>query len=95
VRDAVTQKFRRISDPDEIERAIDSREEHYRIYTKDPNVQGFTNLLNRALNKPAEHVQVDGAVGGPLVIRWQRDEEPSGSEVRVNPSPDGEKNGNG
>jgi len=45
------------------------------FYTKDPSVRAFTDLLNRALDKPAEHVQVAGADGGPLVIRWQRDEK--------------------
>ena len=47
----------------------------YWIFSKDPNVQAFTDLLNRALDKPAAHVQVAGADGGPLVIRWQRDED--------------------
>src|SRR5262249_30981446 len=42
-----------------------------------PNVQAFTDLLNRCIDEPAEHVQVAGADGGPLVIRWQRDEEPT------------------
>ena len=45
------------------------------FYTKDPSVRAFTDLLNRALDKPAEHVQVAGANGGPLVIRWQHDED--------------------
>jgi len=31
--------------------------------------------LNRAIDKPAEHIQVAGHDGGPLVIRWQRDKE--------------------
>ena len=56
VRDPVTGRFKRISDDDEIERAIDEGLEHYRIYTKDPNVQAFTDLMNRALDKPAKQV---------------------------------------
>ena len=44
------------------------------IYTKDPNVQAFTDLLNPALGKPAEHVQIAGHDAGPLTIHWQRDE---------------------
>ena len=59
VRDPVTGRFKRISDDDEIERAIDEGLEHYRIYTKDPNVQAFTDLMNRALDKPAKQVQIE------------------------------------
>ena len=44
--------------------------------TKDPSVQAFTNLLNRALDKPAEEVQVAGADGGPIQIQWLRPDEP-------------------
>jgi len=29
--------------------------------------------MNRALDKPAEHVEIEGA--GSITIRWQRDEE--------------------
>src|SRR5262249_35802543 len=42
------------------------------IYTKDPNVQAFSDLMNRAIDKPAEHVQVEGA--GSITIRWQTGE---------------------
>src|SRR5262249_53234109 len=30
------------------------------IYTKDPNVSAFTDLMNRALDKPVEPVQLSG-----------------------------------
>ena len=42
--------------------------EHYWIFTKDPSVQAFSDLLNRALDKPAEHVQMTGMDNGPLEI---------------------------
>jgi len=29
-----------------------------RIYTKDPSVQAFTDLMNRALDKPTEQIQL-------------------------------------
>jgi len=32
----------------------------YWIFSKDPNVQAFTDLLNRAIDKPSEQVQVTG-----------------------------------
>ena len=30
--------------------------------------------MNRAIDKPDEHVQVSDSDGGPIGIRWQRDE---------------------
>jgi len=75
-------KFRRISEPDEIRRVVDSGEQHYRIYTKDPSVQAFTDLLNRALDKPSEHVEVSDSDDGPIVIRWQTHEKPGAPRVR-------------
>ena len=45
-------------------------EEIIEVWEKDPSVQAFTDLLNRALDKPAEQEQAV-AVQGTLVIRWQ------------------------
>ena len=54
------------------------------IYTKDPNVQAFTDLMNRCIDKPSEHISITGADDGPLVIRWQRpDEDPKPIEGKV------------
>src|SRR5262249_40934899 len=57
LRDPATKQFS-ITDPDEIERALNAGEEgsYYWIFTKDPSVQAFTDLMNRALGKPAEQV---------------------------------------
>ena len=74
MRDPKTGKFERITgDAKQIDKALKTKPAFW-IYTKNPNVQAFTDLLNRALDKPAEHVQVTGD-GGPLVIRWQRDDD--------------------
>jgi CMP-2-keto-3-deoxyoctulosonic acid synthetase len=43
-------------------------EEIIEVWEKDPSVQAYTDLLNRALDKPAEQVQVTGPEGGPLEI---------------------------
>jgi len=53
-------KFTRIEDEQEMERLLaDGVEgEHYWIFTKDPSVQSFTDLMNRALDKPADTVDV-------------------------------------
>jgi hypothetical protein len=71
LRDPDTKQFKRITDADEIERAIEAGEEHYRIYTKDPNVHAFTDLMNRALDKPAQQVNVTGSDVGPIVLKWE------------------------
>jgi hypothetical protein len=42
------------------------------VWEKDPSVQAFTDLMNRAIDKPIEQVQAD--VSGALVIRWKETE---------------------
>jgi hypothetical protein len=71
VRDPKTGKFERITgDAKQIDEALKT-DNAFWIYTKDPNVQAFTDLLNRAIDKPAEHIQVAGE--GSITIRWQED----------------------
>src|SRR5262244_3371756 len=85
MRDPKTGKFERITgDAKQIDKALKSKNACW-IYTKDPNVQAFTDLMNRALDKPSEHVSITGADDGPLVIRWQRpdDEDPKPIEGKV------------
>src|SRR5215471_828007 len=55
-----TGKFERITgDEKQIDKALKSKNACW-IYTKDPNVPAFTDLMNRALDKPAEHLEVAG-----------------------------------
>jgi len=69
MRDPKTGKFERITgDAKQIDKALKSNNACW-IYTKDPDVQAFTDLMNRALDRPAEHVQVVGSGGGPIAIR--------------------------
>lgn len=44
-------------------------EETIEVWEKDPSVQAFTDLMNRALDKPAEQEQAV-AVSGTLKITW-------------------------
>ena len=83
MRDPKTGKFERITgDAKQIDKALKTKTAFW-IYTKDPNAQAFTDLLNRALDKPSEHVQVTGD-GGPLIIRWQcADDEPKRIEEKI------------
>jgi hypothetical protein len=97
MRDPKTGKFERVTgSAAQIDKALKTKNAVW-IYTKDPNVQAFTDLLNRAIDKPAEHIQVAGADGGPLTIRWQTDEEPKLPEGKVIEiqahDPEAEKNG--
>jgi hypothetical protein len=66
-------KFTKIDDQSKIDALLaeGTEGEHYWLMSKDPSVQAFTDLLNRALDKPSEHVEVTGAEGGPLLIQWQ------------------------
>jgi hypothetical protein len=97
MRDPKTGKFERITgDAKQIDKALKTKNAFW-IYTKDPNVAAFTDLLNRAIDKPAEHIQVAGE--GSITIRWQTDDEPKLLESKVIEieanEPDAEKNGNG
>src|SRR5215471_590927 len=82
MRDPETGKFERLTDARQIDKALKSKNACW-IYTKDPNVQAFTDLLNRCIDKPSEHVSITGD-GGPLIIRWQRaDDEPKRIEEKT------------
>ena len=73
MRDPKTGKLERITgNAKQIDKAIKSKNACW-IYTKDPNIAAFTDLLNRAIDKPAEHIQVAGE--GNITIRWQKDEQ--------------------
>lgn len=72
LRDEKTKQFKRIEDPSVIEAALNAgdRDSYYWIFTKDPSVQAFTDLMNRTFDRPPEHVHVSGPEGGPLEVRW-------------------------
>lgn len=68
-RDKKSGKFIRVTEAMARTKAGDS-EETIEVWEKDPAVQAFTDLMNRALDKPAEQEQAV-AVAGELVIRWK------------------------
>src|SRR5215472_3749205 len=81
MRDPKTGKFERITgDAKQIDKALKTKTAFW-IYTKDPNVQAFTDLLNRCIDKPAEHVEIAGE--GSITIKWQTDDEPKLLEGKV------------
>jgi hypothetical protein len=62
--------FARSDDPEAILAALNSGDEtSYYIFTKDPSVQAFTDLMNRAIGKPAESVNVEHT--GGVEITWK------------------------
>lgn len=68
-RNAKTGKFERVTtamldNPDQYP-------ENVEVWEKDPSVQAFTDLMNRTIDKPAEHVEMTGADKGPIVFKWQ------------------------
>jgi len=74
LRDPKSGQFKRITDPDEIAAALNAEgaEEGktFWIWAKDPSVQAFTDLMNRALDKPKEQEQEVKHSGG-LVIQHE------------------------
>lgn len=55
-RDKKTGKFIRVTEAMARQKQGDS-EEHIEVWEKDPSVQAFTDLLNRAIDKPKEQPQ--------------------------------------
>jgi len=70
VRDKKTGKFLRVGEARAAMQG-ESDEETIEVWEKDPQVQAFTDLMNRALDKPAEQEQAV-AVSGQLVISWKK-----------------------
>jgi hypothetical protein len=70
--------FERSDDPDKILAALNSGDEtSYYIFTKDPSVQAFTDLMNRAIDKPKEQPQelnanIDFPRLDELLDAWKR-----------------------
>jgi hypothetical protein len=66
-------KFERVS-ADQLDAILKGQDDGsivLEVWDKDPSVQAFTDLMNRALDKPAEQEQAV-AVSGELVIRWKK-----------------------
>lgn len=68
LRDKATGQFKRLTDEKEIEQALNSDGDRYYIHTKDPNVAAFTDLANRTIDKPTDHVESE--VSGNLEVKW-------------------------
>jgi hypothetical protein len=73
LRDKKTKQWELITDPAVIEKAErtgkDGIDYHW-IFTKDPSVEAFKELLNWALGKPAKQMKVTGRDSGPVILNW-------------------------
>jgi hypothetical protein len=63
-------RFVQVVDPKLIEAALNAgdRDSYYWIHTKDPSTQAFTDLMNRALDKPKEQEQDVNLKGALRII---------------------------
>lgn len=66
-RNKATGKFERLAAAD-LALKGESDREVIEVYEKDPSVQAFTDLMNRAIGKPAE--EVDANIKGDFLVRW-------------------------
>jgi hypothetical protein len=64
-RDKKTGKFERVTALED----VNQDENTIEVWEKDPSVQAFTDLMNRALDKPKEQEQ-DVNLQGALSIKW-------------------------
>lgn len=67
-RDKKTGKFIRVGEA----MAGTHEEETIEVWEKDPSVQAFTDLMNRAIDKPADQIQ-EVMVSGKLIVEWARE----------------------
>jgi hypothetical protein len=71
LRDKKSGRFERVTDPDRIVAAMnDESAESWEVWEKDPNIQAFTDLMNRAIDKPREQQQ-NTNVHSTMTISWE------------------------
>lgn len=66
--------FTRATDVKQLDAALAAGAAAFNIFTQAPNTQAYSDLVNRALDKPAEQLKVTGEDGGPVehIFRWQK-----------------------
>jgi hypothetical protein len=66
-------KFTRIEDEARIEQLLSegTQDTDYWIFAKDPSVHAFSVLLDRTLDQAPKHVELTGANGAPLEVKWK------------------------
>ena len=76
LRDPETGQWVRLTEQEQIEAALNAEgaEEGktFWIHTKDPDVQAAADLLNRAIGKPIEEIQMEVTTNEPLAARMKQ-----------------------
>jgi len=68
-RDKKTGKFTKLTEEEAKTRLTSESEEVIEVWDERPNVQAFTDLANRHIDKAVEQVQAD--IKGDITIKWQ------------------------
>ncbi len=66
-------KFEKVS-ADQLDTVLAGQDDNsliLEVWEERPNVQAFTDLMNRALDKPVEQVEISGNEDKPITYRWQ------------------------
>lgn len=79
--------FTRATNVAELDAGLKGGATAFEIFTQAPNVQAYTDLMNRALDKPAEQLKVTGAEDGPveLVFKWLTNTPKPAEPIDVTP----------
>ena len=67
-RDKESGKFERVKRIEDVDQDTETIE----VWEKDPSTQSFTDLMNRLLDKPSEHVEMEITGGDELLARLDR-----------------------
>jgi hypothetical protein len=73
VREGKTGKFLRVTES-MAKAKLGKGEEIVEVWEKDPSTPAWTDLMNRAIDKPAEHVDLTATHTGGLEITWRSSE---------------------
>jgi hypothetical protein len=63
-------KWTRVTDPALMQRCLENGETAYRIFTQNPDVRALKDIFDRAFGSPTQAVEVTGADGQPMEVRW-------------------------
>ena len=63
--------FARATDEKQIDAACAIGATAFRIFTSSPHTPAYPDLMNRTLGKPPELVEMTGAEGGAMIVKWK------------------------
>ena len=67
-RDKKTGQWVRVKALEDVDQTVETIE----VWEKDPSTQSFTDLMNRLLDKPSEHIEMEVTGGDELLARLDR-----------------------